>query len=186
MTKERVKKERIKKVIGGVRNFLRKEKKVIEKSEIENILPHRGRMLLLDEVSISEKAIVGKFTVSEEVCQGHEFNGQLIFRGVDIVEMAAQILGVWAYQHSEFQGKLAFFRSIQGEVKFKDKVGLGDNLIIEIAVGEKNPRIEISGRPPDRLIQRIIGERFTAFVDKKRKAEISGIELIIVENSQRA
>lgn len=177
--------DRIKRVIAGVAAFFTGEKLIIGKEGIISILPHRGRMLLLDEVVITDSKVVGKFEVTEEICRGHEFNGQLIFRGIDMVEMAAQTLGIWAYQHSEFQGKLAFFRSVQG-VKFKDKVIPGSDLAVEIPVEENNPRIEISGRMPDRLIQRIIGENITAFVDKKLKVEISGIELVIVDLPQEA
>lgn len=178
-----IKRERIKKVIGGVRNFLKKEERIIEKPQIQEILPHRNRMLLLDEVIISDKKVIGRFLITGEVCQGHEFNGQLIFRGVDIIEMSAQLLGMWAAQHSEFEGKLAFFKSISGEVKFKGMVVPSDNLSVEIPVDEENPRIEISGRP-GRLIQRIIGENFVAKVDKNSKATISRLELIIVDTEK--
>jgi len=65
-------------------------------------------------------------------------------------------------------------------VKFKDVVVPGQVLEIEILIGEDNPRIEISGRPLDRLIQRIVGERIVALVDKKPKAEISAIELVVI------
>jgi len=88
-------------------------------------------------------------------------------------------LGVWASRSPKSKGKLAFFRSVQF-VKFKDVVVPGQVLEIEILIGEDNPRIEISGRPLDRLIQRIVGERIVALVDKKLKAEISAIELVVI------
>jgi len=49
------KKQRIKKVIGGVKGFLQKEQRIIDKAQIVEILPHQGRMLLLDEVVITKK-----------------------------------------------------------------------------------------------------------------------------------
>ena len=173
------KKERIKKIIGGVRNFLKKEKRIVEKSQIQEILPHRDRMLLLDKVIISDEKVVGQFLVTEEVCKGHEFNGQLIFRGVDIIEMSNQLLGIWLAQHSESEEKIAFFRRVFGEVKLFGMVIPSDILTIEIPVAEGNPRIEISGRP-DRPIERAIAESIVAKVRGDNKAVISGIELSIV------
>jgi len=86
---------RIKEVIAGAASFLsnREEKIIIGKKDILSILPHRDRMLLLDEVTITDERVIGRFEVTEDVCQGHEFDGRLIFRGVDIVEMAALTFG---------------------------------------------------------------------------------------------
>lgn len=183
------KKQRIKRVISGVKNFLKKDQRVIEKTQITEILPHRGTKLLLDEVVITRKSIVGKFTITEEVCHGHEFNGQLVFRGVDIIEMVAQTLGVWLAQHPESEGKIAFFRRIMGDIKFSGMVVPSDLLIVEIPVErdaetevveqEENPRIEMSGRP-DRMIEKAIAENIIAKVGKNPKAFISGVELSIV------
>jgi len=180
----------VKRIIRGVTGFLRKKERVLDKDAIESILPHRENKLLLDRVVVTANKVSGEFTVTEEVCRGHQFNGQLIFRGIDVVEMAAQLLGVWAAQYPEFEGKLAYFRSIQGEVRFIGKVIPSDLLVVEIPVREErleeggvdeNPRIEIRGRP-GRLIQRVIGENFIARVNKKTKATISHIELIIIES----
>ncbi len=193
---ERIKKVRrgkrirgVKRVIKGVTSFLQKERRILDKNAIESILPHRGDKLLLDRVVITANKVSGEFVVTEEVCKGHEFNGQLIFRGIDTVEMAAQLLGIWAAQYSEFKGKLAYFRSIQGETRFVGKIVPSDLLVIEMPVREErleesgideNPRIEIRGRP-GRLIQRVIGENFIVGVNKETKATISHIELIIIE-----
>ncbi len=180
---------RVKRIIKGVANFLKREKRIIEKEQIKSVLPHRGDKLLLNRVVITPNKVSGEFTVTEEVCKGHEFNSQLIFPGIYIVEMAAQLLGVWAAQYSEFEGKLAYFRGIQGEVRFIGKIVPSDLLVVEMPVREErleeggideNPRIEIRGRP-GRLIQRVIGENFIAVVNKETKATISRIELIIIE-----
>lgn len=181
--------KRIKKIIWGVTSFLKKEERVIDKNKILKILPHRGRMLLLDEVVITKKSIVGKFTITGDVCRGHEFNGQLVFRGVDIIEMAAQTLGVWLAQHPEFEKKLAFFRRLIGDIKFFGMVVPADLLIIEIPVEKEaeaeaenqqgNPRVEISGRP-GRMIEKAIAANIIAKVGKDSKAFISGIELSII------
>jgi len=181
--------DRIKKVIAGVASFFTGEKLVIGKERIISILPHRGRMLLLDEIVITDNKVMGRFEITEEVCQGHKFNNQLVFRGVDIIEMAAQVLGIWLAQHPESEGKIAFFRRLLGEVKFFGMVVPSDVLMIEIPVSKESekagedymgsPRIEISGRP-DRLIEKAVAENIIARVDKKLKASIAGIELSIV------
>lgn len=182
--------DRIKKVIAGVASFFTGEKLVIGKERIISILPHRGRMLLLDEIVITDNKVMGRFEITEEVCQGHKFNDQLVFRGVDIIEMAAQVLGVWLAQHPESEGKIAFFRRLLGDVKFFGMIIPSNVLIIEIPVKKENeeakeegdmgnPRIEISGRP-DRLIEKAVAENIIAKVDKDLKASIAGIELSIV------
>ncbi len=174
----------VRRVIMGVAGFLQKEKRILDKDAIKLILPHREDKLLLDRVIITAKKIIGEFTVTEKVCKGHKFNGQLIFRGVDIVEMAAQLLGVWAAQYSEFENKMAYLKSIKGEVKFSGMIVPSNLLTVEISVKENekepNPRIEIKGRP-GRLIQKVVGENFTARVEGKLKSTISRIELIIVD-----
>jgi len=175
-----VKKERIRKVIGGVKNFLRKEKRIIEKSQIQKILPHSGRMLFLDKVIITDDKISGEFEITKEVCEGHEFNEQLIFRGVDIIEMAAQVLGIWLAQHAESKEKIAFFRRVLGEVKFYGMVVPSDLLVVEIPVEEGNPRIEISGRP-DKLLRRAVARDIIAKVGNTNRAVVSGIEFSIVD-----
>ncbi len=184
---------RLNKIIGGVANFFVDEKIVINKGKILEILPHRGRMLLLDQVTITDKFVIGEFKVTETVCEGHEFNGQLIFRGVDIVEMAAQTLGIWLAQHPESEGKIAYFRSVSA--KFSGMIVPPDVLIVEIPVKgsmsdsdedsseesleEANPRIEISGRP-GRMLEKAIAENVVARVKGDKKAFIASIELSIV------
>lgn len=183
----------IRRIIGGVTSFFTGEKIVISKERIIEILPHRGRMLLLDQVVITDKHVLGEFKVTEVVCEGHQFNGQLIFRGVDIVEMAAQTLGIWLAQHSESKGKIAYFRSVSA--KFSGMVIPSDALVIEIPVKgsladiddnsseesleEANPRIEISGGP-GRMIEKAVAENVVARVKGDKKASIASIELSII------
>jgi len=184
---------RLNKIIGGVAHFFVGEKIAINKEKILEILPHRGRMLLLDQVTITDKFVIGEFKVTETVCEGHEFNGQLIFRGVDIVEMAAQTLGVWLAQHAESKGKIAYFRSVS-TAKFSGMIVPSDDLVIEIPVKgimsdnkdfsdesleESNPRIEISGRP-GRMLEKAIAENVVARIKGDKKASIASIELSIV------
>lgn len=75
-------------------------------------------------------------------------------------------------------------------MKFSDKIVPSNLLTVEIPVKEgkakdgeeeENPRIEITGRL-GRLIKKVIGENFTARVNKLPKAAISCIELIIADS----
>lgn len=175
-------------MVKGVKALLEKlEKKeegiIIGKEKIMSILPHRGDKLLLDKVIITADKIIGEFKVTKEVCKGHEFDGKLVFRGVDTIEMAAQLLGIWAGQYSEFKGKIPYLRDIRGEVKFIAPVFPSDLLVMELPVKkeigseeEESPRVEVSGRP-GRLTQRIIGEKFVATVNGQHKVIISSIGL---------
>jgi 3-hydroxymyristoyl/3-hydroxydecanoyl-(acyl carrier protein) dehydratase len=71
---------------------------ILNKDLICEILPHRGRALLLDEVEKNTDSLAGYFLVTFEVCEGHSvFNGQKIIRGVDLIEMSAQLLGIGAW-----------------------------------------------------------------------------------------
>jgi len=172
--------KRIRNIIGGVLALLKgREEVIIEKEEIMEILPHRGRMLLLDRVVINNTKISGEFLVTEEVCEGHRLDDQLVLRGADILDMAAQLLGVWAAKHSQMNNSLAYVREY-GRTKFLDKVLPGDQLIMEINTkdksGNENPQIIISVSG-DREVRKIIGKEFTARVGKKNKATIFYVAL---------
>jgi 3-hydroxymyristoyl/3-hydroxydecanoyl-(acyl carrier protein) dehydratase len=144
---------------------------LLKKPEIENILPHRFPALLLDEVKIDEALIRGSFLVTEEVCQGHVFNGQPIFRGSDFYDMAAQLLGVYVSQWRQIKG-IAFVRSY-GEARFFNPVYPNQELIMEL---ERN-KVEFVERLNGRVKQ-IIGLDFKARVDDTLKATISRVELV--------
>ena len=179
-------------VIVGVK-FLKREKRIIEKEEIMSILPHRKGKLFLDRVTITPKKIIGEFLVTPEACEGHEIGGQLLFRGVDYPEMAAQLLGIWlaqqAAQHPNLNGKLAYLR--KASFKCIGPSIPGDLLKVEIAVaermeeeeGEGNPRIETVAREdrPARARQQVIGLNAGAWVNGKKRAVIYFIKLGIAD-----
>lgn len=147
---------------------------VIGKEGIEKILPHRGRMLLLDEVEINTELVLGKLLVREEFCEGHAVaDGKPVLRGSDLLDMAAQLLGMWASQHADFQGKRAMVRRY-GEAKFQSLISAGDNLALEVRPNNLQGEITLRGDFKKIIIT---GKEFSAKVGSVQKAFISFVEL---------
>ncbi len=106
---------------------------VVDIRKIQQILPHRYPMLLIDrvlEIDGSRKAVgVKNVTVNEPYLQGH-YPGTPIMPGVMIVEAMAQLSGVLLSQKLEHTGKLAVLLSMD-RVKLRKAVTPGDQLVIE-------------------------------------------------------
>jgi len=165
---------KIKDILKSVLDFFKGKKIIIEKNNIENILPHRGRMLLLDKVIITRKKIIGEFLVTDQVCEGHNvFNGKPIFKGSDLLDMAAQTLGVWIAQNSEL-GKEKMVVREYGKSKFRKPILPGEILNSEILTEKITiQKIENSGM----IIIR--GKKILIKVKEERRAEISSVELVL-------
>ncbi|PJE69423.1 MAG: hypothetical protein COU98_02180 [Candidatus Staskawiczbacteria bacterium CG10_big_fil_rev_8_21_14_0_10_38_10] len=151
----------------------------VEKEEIMRILPHRGRMLLLDGVLITPEIVRGAFRVTPEVCDGHAFKGKMILRGADILDMAAQTLGVWAGQYPDLQERIAFVYRY-GETKFIKPAVPSDTLIIE--ANPQDLTINIRRSAAGEII-RITGKNFSARVGDRQIATVTLVELIIVNDN---
>jgi 3-hydroxyacyl-[acyl-carrier-protein] dehydratase len=105
-------------------------KPLLDRSEIEAILPHRDPFLLIDEVVELEPGarVVARKKVrpDEWYLTGH-FPGRPIMPGVLIVEAMAQTGAVAVLSEEENRGRLALFAGIDG-VRFKRIVEPGDEL----------------------------------------------------------
>lgn len=151
---------------------------IIGKEEIMGILFHRGRMLLLDRIEVTSEKVIGEFQVTDEVCEGHAgFDGKLVLRGSDILDMAAQLLGVWAAQHFERLGRNCFVREYGG-AKFKGTISPREKLTLEICSGGIKTKT-IEKENGGQLII-ISGENFLAMVGDKQKAKISFVQLVVL------
>jgi len=106
-------------------------------NEIQQIIPHRYPMLLIDRVLELEplKKIVAlkNVTMNEQVFQGH-FPGAPVYPGVYIIEAMAQAGAVLLFREvPDRDSKLLFFTGIE-EAKFRKPVTPGDQLRLEVTV----------------------------------------------------
>lgn len=158
-------------------NFLEPEQEqTISSEQIRSILPHRGRFLLLDEVLITSQKMIGKVRITEDMCLGHAvFNGEMVFRGSDFIDMAAQLLAVWAAQWSQLRSSLKgkICMPVEyGDSTFRAKVLPGDLVLMtpkKVWVRERTGRILI------------VGEKFTAEVEgksQKGNVKVSSVKFV--------
>jgi 3-hydroxyacyl-[acyl-carrier-protein] dehydratase len=105
-------------------------KPLLDRSEIEAILPHREPFLLIDEVVELEpgsRVVARKRVRPDEWYLSGHFPGRPIMPGVLIVEAMAQTGAVAVLSEEENRGRLALFAGIDG-VRFKRIVVPGDEL----------------------------------------------------------
>ena len=109
---------------------------VLDSTQIQEIIPHRYPMLLIDrieELEPGKRAVsLRNVTAHEEVFQGH-FLGNPVMPGVLIVEAMAQTGAVALLSLDEFKGKTAYFGGIKS-AKFRKVVRPGDQMIIEVVL----------------------------------------------------
>ena len=109
---------------------------VLNTQEIQEILPHRYPMLMLDtveELVPGEKTVAIKnITINEEVFQGH-FPGNPTFPGALTIEALAQAGAVALLSMPEFKGKTAYFGGIK-KARFRKMVKPGDQMRLEVTL----------------------------------------------------
>ena len=151
------------------------DKITVLKEEIMRCLFHRGRMLLIDDVMITDQGMaLGEFTVNEGNCDGHEpIPGMLVFRGVDMLEVALQLMGVVMAKNSQLVGQLsgrAFMVKEIGRVRFRGVVKPGDKLVFETVAD-----IEVNDL---RGILKIESGRMVGKVGNEIKCEIDSLIIV--------
>lgn len=109
---------------------------MLNKQEIENIIPQRDPFLMIDEVEEfvpGESAVAYKNVNAEEwYFKGH-FPRNPIMPGVLITESLAQTGAVAILSMEENKGKNALFGGIE-KMKFKKMVVPGDRLKLEVKI----------------------------------------------------
>ena len=109
---------------------------VLNSNQIQEIIPHRYPILLVDQIAELEPGIraVGIKAVSanEPFFPGH-FPQEHVMPGVLIIEALAQTGAVALLAQESFKGKTAYFAGIN-KARFKRKVIPGDVLRLEVEI----------------------------------------------------
>ncbi|OFW62257.1 MAG: 3-hydroxyacyl-[acyl-carrier-protein] dehydratase FabZ [Actinobacteria bacterium RBG_13_63_9] len=107
---------------------------VLDRTQIEGILPHRAPFLLIDRVTGLEPgeyaAAEKEVLASDDVFRGH-FPGHPVFPGVLILEALAQTGAVAVLSQPEARGKIILFARAD-DVRFRRAVVPGDTLRLEM------------------------------------------------------
>ena len=118
----------------------------INKKEIENLLPHREPMLLIDElIDIKKlKSATGIVNVTKDsfYVKGH-FPGQPVMPGVLIVEafgQAAAALTAHGIDKSTYENKLVFLMSVE-KARFRNPVIPDCKLLLKIEAIRSHGRV---------------------------------------------
>lgn len=104
----------------------------LNKTQIQEIIPHRDPMLLIDSVEelIPEQSVVAHFYVdpAREIFKGH-FPNAPVLPGVYTVECMAQTSDVLLLSMPRYIGRTPYFIGINN-VKFMNKILPGDTIRI--------------------------------------------------------
>ncbi len=140
----------------------------MNRQEIEEILPHRPPMLLVDEVNANDDGTVtGKYTVrgDEFFLQGH-FPGNPIVPGVMLCEMASQ--SSCLLLADGVKGKTTLYAGMD-KVKFKNPVRVGDTVEFTCApvkIFGVFHFVKAEGRVGDKIVLK--GEFSFALIDPEK------------------
>ena len=117
----------------------------LNSNKIQEIIPHRFPMLLVDkiiELEPGESAVgIKGVTANEQFFQGH-FPDYHVMPGVLIIEALAQVGAVAILSLEEYKGKIAFFGGIKN-ARFKRQVVPGDTLRLEIKLTSRRGPIGV-------------------------------------------
>ncbi|MFA7662266.1 MAG: 3-hydroxyacyl-ACP dehydratase FabZ [Anaerovoracaceae bacterium] len=109
---------------------------IMNREDIQQIIPHRPPFLLIDQVieMVEGESIIAKKFVQEEeyYFEGH-FPQEKVMPGVLIVESLAQAGAVAILSMEKNRGKIAYFGGIKA-AKFRQKVVPGDVLTLHLTI----------------------------------------------------
>ena len=109
---------------------------MINREQIEKVVPHRDPFLFLDEITKLEagKYAEGRWFIREDffAFQGH-FPGYPIMPGVLMVEAVSQLGAFVVLSQEEYAGKLPLFAGIKS-AKFRHPVRPGDTVEMKVEI----------------------------------------------------
>ena len=118
----------------------------IDKKEIENLLPHRKPMLLIDKliniVPLKSATAIVNVEKTSFFVQGH-FPGQPVMPGVFIVEafgQAAAALTAYGVDPKEYENKLVYLMNVE-KARFRNPVLPDCELRLEIEAVRSHSRV---------------------------------------------
>ena len=115
---------------------------IMNKAQIEEIIPHRDPFLLIDEIEeleVGKRVVAIKHVSADEYYFKGHFPQEAVMPGVLIVEALAQAGAVGVLSLPENKGRIAYFGGIDN-AKFRDKVVPGDTLRLEVVLDKLKSR----------------------------------------------
>ena len=109
---------------------------ILTSNQIQEIIPHRHPMLLIDRVDEllpGQKAVASKAVTANEWFFAGHFPEEHVMPGVLIIEALAQTGAVLLLSMEQYKGKIAYFAGID-KAKFRRKVIPGDTLKLEVEI----------------------------------------------------
>jgi 3-hydroxyacyl-[acyl-carrier-protein] dehydratase len=109
---------------------------MLNREQIEAVIPHRKPMLLIDKIT---DLMPGQYASAQAMLTGDEFffqghfPGNPVMPGVMIVEAMAQTGAVSILMLEEFKGKTGYFAKIEN-VRFWEKVLPGSKLELSVKI----------------------------------------------------
>lgn len=108
---------------------------ILDHQAIQQLLPHRYPMLLVDrvlEIEPGQRAVgLKNVTINEQFFAGH-FPSLAVMPGVLIVECMAQVAGIMMLACDKFRGKIPLIGEIEN-ARFYRPVVPGDTMVIEVS-----------------------------------------------------
>lgn len=109
---------------------------LMNREQIEQIIPHRDPFLLIDEVvemEIGKKIVARKYIKAEDFWFKGHFPEKPVVPGVLLVEMLAQAGAVAMLSIDEHKGKIGFLGGVD-KAKFRRMVVPGDVVTLEVEI----------------------------------------------------
>jgi 3-hydroxyacyl-[acyl-carrier-protein] dehydratase len=109
---------------------------IMNREEIEKVIPHRDPFLLIDEIvelEVGKKIVARKQIKADDFWFKGHFPEHPVVPGVLMIEMLAQAGAVAMLSMDEHKGKIGFLAGVD-KAKFRRQVVPGDLLTLEVEI----------------------------------------------------